>query len=247
MDLRALQLAITTYNVSAVVVNPTANNPMGFTMSVADKRALVRALQRAEIPLIEDDVYGDLSAGNPRSPACKAFDETGNVLYCSSVSKTLAPGWRIGCIAPGRFFDSVLDLRVEASLGGTPVFEAAVADLLGSGDYDRHLRRFRSNTADSLRSISSRIAVTWPRGTRLTRPADGYLLWVELPDVIDAEVLCEAAREERISICPGSMFSADGSGFHNYVRINCALPATPALLAAVDRIGTLASAMLVEK
>ena len=124
------------------------------------------------------------------------------------------------------------------------MFEAAVADLFASGDYDRHLRRFRSNTADSLRSIASRIAATWPHGTRLTRPSDGYLLWVELPEATDAKALCEAAREERISICPGSMFSADGSGFQNYVRINCALPATPALLAAVDRIGTLASGML---
>lgn len=241
MDLAALAQILQRHRVSAVVSVPTANNPLGFTMSIADKRTLVQLLDDAGVPLIEDDVYGDLSAGKPRAPACKAFDESGNVLYCTSVSKTLAPGWRIGWIAPGHRFEAVLEARVEASLAGSPLFEAALADMFSSGDYDRHLRRYGQRIKDSVRTFSSRIAAAWPAGTKLRAPDDGFLLWVELPAHVNALSLCEAAASEGISIGPGAMFCPDGSRYAHHVRINCAQPATPKLLAALDRIGALAA------
>ncbi|KJK20842.1 hypothetical protein UB46_30445 [Burkholderiaceae bacterium 16] len=244
MDLAALDQILRKHRVSAVVSIPTANNPLGFTMSIADKRALVGLLDHAGVPLIEDDVYGDLSTGKPRAPACKAFDESGNVLYCTSVSKTMAPGWRIGWIAPGHRFDAVLEARVEASLAGTPLLEAALADMFSSGDYDRHLRRFCQRIKDSVRTISSRIAATWPVGTRLCAPDDGFLLWVELPARVDALALCQAAAGEGISVGPGAMFCPDGTRYAHHVRINCAQPTTPKLLAALDRIGMLAAAQV---
>ncbi|MDF3835972.1 PLP-dependent aminotransferase family protein [Cupriavidus basilensis] len=242
MDLAALERILRTHPVSAVVAVPTANNPLGFTMPVAGKRRLVELLDDAGVPLIEDDVYGDLSAGKPRAPACKAFDESGNVLYCTSVSKTMAPGWRIGWIAPGHRFDAVLEARVEASLAGTPLLEAALAEMFASGDYDRHLRRYGQRIKDSVRTISARIAATWPEGTRLRCPDDGFLLWVELPACVDALSLYEAAGSEGISISPGVMFCPEGHSYGHHVRINCAQPTTPKLLAALDRIGTLAAA-----
>jgi len=242
MELGALEQILQCRRVSAVVSIPTANNPLGFTMPVDQKRALVRLLDDAGVPLIEDDVYGDLSAGKPRAPACKAFDESGNVLYCTSVSKTLAPGWRVGWLAPGRYFDAVLEARVEASLAGAPLLEAAVAEMLATGDYDRHLRRYAERIKASVRTISSRIAATWPPGTKLCYPDDGFLLWVELPEYVDAVSLHEAAGREGISICPGPMFCPEGTKYAHHVRVNCAQSITPKILAALDRVGALAAA-----
>lgn len=241
MDLGALRDILEKHRVGAVVAIPTANNPLGFTMTPADKRMLVALLDSAGVPLIEDDVYGDLSEGKPRAPACKAFDKTGNVLYCTSVSKTMGPGLRVGWLAPGRYADKVLDARVEASLAGSPLMEAAVAEMFSAGDYDRHLRRYAERIKASVRLIAARIADKWPSGTRLRCPDDGFLLWVELPPYVNAASLHEAAASEGISICPGSMFCPEGKKYNHHVRVNCAQPMTPSLLAALDRIGALAA------
>lgn len=244
IDLNELSAALKTYDIKAVIATPTANNPLGFTMSVANKKRLVAMLAKSNTPLVEDDIYGELTASGRREPPCKAFDEKGLVLYCSSVSKTLAPGLRIGWMEPGKFYEAVLDARVEASLAGSPVVEAALADMMVNGDYDRHLRRFTERTNASLRAISVRIAANWPLGTTVTQPAAGYLLWVELPSSIDTQQLQKLALEHNAGICPGAMFSVDGKKFSNCLRINCALPATPQLLALIDQIGLIAKGLM---
>jgi DNA-binding transcriptional MocR family regulator len=244
IDLNALSLALKTYEIKVVIATPTANNPLGFTMSVPNKKRLVSMLAKTNTPLIEDDIYGELTATARREPPCKAFDEKGLVLYCSSVSKTLSPGLRLGWIEPGQFYEAVLDARVEASLAGSPVPEAALAEMMLNGDYDRHLRRFTERTNASLHAIAARIAANWPVGTTVTQPSAGYLLWVELPVAIDAQQLQKLALERNASICPGAMFSVDGKKFSNCLRINCALPATPQLLGLIDHIGQIAQSLL---
>jgi len=231
-----LEKAIARHRPAAVLCSPTTHNPLGACMSIASKQDLVNLLDKAGIPLIEDDVYGDLAGESARPSACKAFDASGNVLYCSSVSKTLAPGWRIGWIAPGRFYDRVLQSRLAEDWAGNPLLEAATGDFLASGDYDRHLRRLKPKILRSIRAISGRIAETFPEGTRVSRPAAGFLLWVELPRQIDALEVHSRAREAGIGISPGQLFSSQ-SGLSNYLRLNCANEPTPRLLRGVAKLG----------
>jgi DNA-binding transcriptional MocR family regulator len=223
---------------AALLLAPTANNPLGFSMSTHDKKNLVKLLTKHRIPLIEDDLYGDLSSTR-REPPCKAFDESGMVVYCSSVSKTLAPGWRLGWIEAGCFYEKLLESRVETSLAGSQVTELALADLMLQGDYDRHVRLFTQRIEQSVYAICARIRATWPIGTRLNRPTAGYLLWIELPERVNTQILQQQALKLGISICPGNMFSADGDRFRNCLRINCAMPATPLLLSRLDQLGQL--------
>jgi DNA-binding transcriptional MocR family regulator len=238
MELDELARILSRQRIAAIVACPTAHNPLGATMPVSAKRELVKLLERARVPLIEDDVYGDLVAGEPRAPACKAFDESGNVLYCSSISKTLAPGWRIGWIAAGRYQERVLQGRWEASLAGSPQLEAALCDVFASGEYRRHLRRFRPKLSAALRAIAARVEASFPRGTRIARPAAGYLLWVELPAGVDALDVHRRALAEGISVAPGHLFSP-GPRFTHHLRLNCANRITPGLLHAIDRLGQL--------
>jgi DNA-binding transcriptional MocR family regulator len=156
LDVEHLERVLHRRRVAAVLASPTVQNPLGATMPLETKRRLVKLLAREKIPLIEDDVYGDLCTGDPRSPPCKAYDETGNVLYCSSASKTLAPGWRIGWIAGGRFHDAVIQARLQETLAGPPLLEASLAEYLRGSDYERHLRRFRTRIEGSCAGAQGR-------------------------------------------------------------------------------------------
>lgn len=243
MDLERLAQALDRYKVAAVIATPTANNPMGFTMSPTAKRRLVQLVTQKEVPLIEDDIYGDITTSRLRPAPCKAYDSQGMVLYCSSVSKTLAPGWRIGWLEAGRYAEPAIMARVESSLAGSQLLEASVAQVMASGDYDRHLRRFAARAESSVRAICTRIAATWPEGTRLSPPSAGFLVWVELAPTVDTKILLAQGISEGFSIGPGAMFSADGSRFGNCLRLNGAMPATPQLLRVIDRIGEYAGRM----
>jgi DNA-binding transcriptional MocR family regulator len=236
IDLSALSVAIEQHRPAAVVASPTVQNPLGACMSIEAKRGLVALLARTATPLIEDDVYGDLAGDDRRPPACKAFDETGNVLYCSSVSKTLAPGWRVGWIAAGRFHDKVLQTRLAEDWAGVPLIEGALADFLAGGDYDRHLRKLKPRVLGGLRAVTARVEDMFPAGTLISRPKAGFLLWIELPPSIDALDVYHKAQAERIGVSPGHLFSAQSSLTH-HLRLNCANEPTPRLLRAVDRLG----------
>ncbi|MDR3509645.1 MAG: PLP-dependent aminotransferase family protein [Caulobacteraceae bacterium] len=236
LDVEFLAQAIARRRPAAVIASPTVQNPLGASLSLEAKRALVALLTRADIPLIEDDVYGDLGPGDPRPSACKAFDEAGIVIHCSSLSKTLAPGWRIGWIAAGRYHAEVLKARLEESLAGPPLLEAALAEFLAGGDYDRHLRRFRPKIQAGVRAVASRAEAQFPQGARISRPTAGFLLWVELPAHIDALEIHRRALAEGISVSPGQLFSPQSS-FSHHLRLNCANEPTPRLLRAIDRLG----------
>ncbi|MBY6354546.1 MULTISPECIES: PLP-dependent aminotransferase family protein [Enterobacter cloacae complex] len=242
--LEPLADAIRCHRPAAVLASPTVQNPLGASMPVARKQELVTLLEGAGIPLIEDDVYGDLVGAGQRPPACKAFDQSGNVIYCSSLSKTLAPGWRIGWIAAGRYHTQVLQTRMAGDWAGTPLLEAATSEVLASGDYDRHLRRLKRRIAAGIRAVVARVEASFPPGTRLNVPAAGFLLWVELPQQVNALEVHRRALALGIGVSPGPLFSP-GAELTHFLRLNCANEPTPRLLNAVEQIGALCHALAV--
>ncbi|EQC2548839.1 TPA: PLP-dependent aminotransferase family protein [Enterobacter sichuanensis] len=242
--LEPLADAIRCHRPAAVLASPTVQNPLGASMPVARKQELVTLLEGAGIPLIEDDVYGDLVGEGQRPPACKAFDQSGNVIYCSSLSKTLAPGWRIGWIAAGRYHTQVLQTRMAGDWAGTPLLEAATSEVLASGDYDRHLRRLKRRIAAGIRAVVARVEASFPPGTRLNVPAAGFLLWVELPQQVNALEVHRRALALGIGVSPGPLFSP-GAELTHFLRLNCANEPTPRLLNAVEQIGALCHALAV--
>ncbi|MDU5196109.1 MAG: PLP-dependent aminotransferase family protein [Enterobacter sichuanensis] len=242
--LEPLADAIRCHRPAAVLASPTVQNPLGASMPVARKQELVTLLEGAGIPLIEDDVYGDLVGAGQRPPACKAFDQSGNVIYCSSLSKTLAPGWRIGLIAAGRYHTQVLQTRMAGDWAGTPLLEAATSEVLASGDYDRHLRRLKRRIAAGIRAVVARVEASFPPGTRLNVPAAGFLLWVELPQQVNALEVHRRALALGIGVSPGPLFSP-GAELTHFLRLNCANEPTPRLLNAVEQIGALCHALAV--
>ena len=198
-------------------------NPLGSTMPEAKKRDLVALLARHSTPLIEDDVYGELYFGTQRPKPAKAFDKEGWVLHCSSFSKCLAPGYRIGWAAPGRYVRDIARLKLSTSLTASVPAEAALAAFLERGGYDRHLRGLRRALAQQQEAMIAAIARHFPAATRITRPSGGYFFWAQLPSGTDALDLHRRALARDISIAPGPIFSSRGE-FGNFLRLNYGSP-----------------------
>jgi DNA-binding transcriptional MocR family regulator len=220
MDLDHLEHAIRRHKVKACITMTNCQNPLGFVLPDKHKRALVELTARSNVAVIEDDLYGDLAFEGPRPLAAKSFDRKGLVLYCSSFSKILSPGYRIGWVLAGRFRAEVERLKLVTSVAAPSLPQLVVAEFLETGGYDRHVRRLRATLACQLESVRQAIAKYFPAGTRISRPAGGYMLWIELPQRVDALKLHRAALAERISILPGVIFSATNR-YKNHIRINC--------------------------
>lgn len=221
ISLDVLRYALDHNAVGAVLVVSNFNNPLGFLMPDARKRELVELLAARAIPLIEDDIYGDLAFDGSRPSVAKQWDRQGLVLLCSSFSKTVAPGYRIGWIAAGRFQSQVERLKMITSIASPAPTQMAVAEFLANGGYDHHLRTIRKVYAGKVAQMAEAVGRHFPAGTRVSRPRGGFSLWVEMPETVAAMQLYRLAIGEGVTIAPGPLFSASGR-FRNCIRLNAA-------------------------
>jgi DNA-binding transcriptional MocR family regulator len=237
VDLSILEHVLATQKPKACWLMTNFQNPLGCSLSREKKQALAELLARHAVPLIEDDVYGELHHGDEPPSAAKTFDRHGLVMHCSSFSKTLSPGYRVGWVAAGRFADSVRRLKLMTSLTGSVPAQATLAAYLQQGGYDRHLRHLRAALKRQKEALIDSVIRHFPREVRLTRPAGGYFVWVDLPwDTADALAIYREALANQISIAPGPMFSNHG-GFGNCLRLNFGHPWTPQAERAIATLG----------
>ncbi len=226
VDLESLQRVLDTHPVKACWFMPTFQNPMGCTMPDDAKAALVKLLTARQVPLIEDDVYGELHHGPRRPPPAKAWDREGWVLHCGSFSKSLAPGYRIGWVAAGQYAARVARHKLMSSLATALPSQLAILDFLQERSFDRHLRTLRHTLARQQAAAVRAIELYFPEGTRVTRPQGGYFIWVELPSHVDALSIHQQAVKRGIGVAPGHLFSADHRYSH-HLRINHGHPGDP--------------------
>ncbi|MES2738611.1 MAG: PLP-dependent aminotransferase family protein [Verrucomicrobiota bacterium] len=239
MDLDALARVLKTRHVAACLAVPTFSNPLGALMPDANKERLVRMLADRDIPLIEDDVFGELHHGPHRPRLAKGYDEKGLVMLCSSFSKSLAPGYRVGWVAPGRYYEQVKTLKLTSTLATATLPELAIAEFLATGGYDHYLRGARAFYAGNVQRVAQAVAAAFPEGTRVTQPQGGFVLWVEMPPGVDALRLQDEALAREINIAPGPMFSPN-QGYRNCIRLSCGVPWSPRLQSALQILGSLA-------
>lgn len=236
VDLDALDTLLQRQKVAACWFMPSFQNPLGALMPHAKKEALVRLLARHGVPLIEDDVYAELHFGARRPLPAKAFDQEGLVLHCSSFSKCLAPGYRVGWAAAGRFGKDVERLKTMTSLASPMPPQLAIAEYLVQGGYERHLRQLRHTLESHHRVARTCIERFFPRGTRMTVPQGGYFVWLELPKGVDALAIHHRAMAQSISTAPGVLFSADRR-FSHHLRLNVGHPVDQRVRGALKLLG----------
>jgi DNA-binding transcriptional MocR family regulator len=242
VDVPSLAAVLEQHPVKACWFMPNFQNPLGSLMPDAAKQALVALLAKHDIPLIEDDVYGELYFGPQKPRPAKAWDKKGLVMHCSSFSKNLAPGYRVGWTAAGRFATAVGRRKLMSSLATSVPVQEGLSEYLQHGGYDRHLRQLRQALAAQRRVVLRAIAKDFPPGSKVTQPDGGYFVWVELPEGLDALELHRLALSQDISIAPGHLFSADHR-FAHHLRINFGHPDNKRVETAIRTVGKIARAL----
>ncbi|TLM97946.1 PLP-dependent aminotransferase family protein, partial [bacterium] len=206
LSLSALRYALEHNRVHACLAIPNFNNPLGSCMTDGKKKELVQLLAEHAIPLIENDVYGDLNFSGQRPTMAKSFDRDGLVIHCSSFSKTLAPGYRVGWVAGGRFQEKIERLKAVSTIAAATLPQLALAEFLATGGYDQYLRKIRWVYSRQVALMAETVERTFPSGTRVSSPTGGFVLWVELPRQCNAIRLYELALKAGITIAPGQSF-----------------------------------------
>jgi DNA-binding transcriptional MocR family regulator len=243
LSLPALELALDTQPVKAVLAAPTLSNPLGSVMPLAAKQRLVRLLAQRRVPLIEDVVFNDLLSGDERRKAAKSWDSEGNVMVCGSFAKTLTPGIRLGWVEAGRWRDAVATHKRLQGAATNVVLEEALADLLTQGSYEAHLRRLTASMRQRRHEARHLIAHHFPTGTRVSNPPSGDTLWLELHPAIASMDLFKRCASEGITFGPGELFTATDR-YRNCLRLNFSGPWNAITMQALARIGEIASQML---
>ncbi|MBS1197271.1 MAG: 2-aminoadipate aminotransferase [Proteobacteria bacterium] len=225
--------------VQAALLVPNFANPTGSLMAPADKSKLAALLAERDICIIEDDVYGDMSHSGERPPLIKRWDGAGQHIACGSFNKSLAPGFRIGWMAAGRYRQKIEGLKFESTNAAPPILQAALAAYLDGGGFDRHLARLREQLRRHTARMAQLVVDHFPPETRLSEPKGGFVLWVELAPGKNADEIADRALKQGVAIAPGSLFSLDDR-FRHCMRLNCGQAIGPEIEAAIKTLGALA-------
>lgn len=219
MSLDALMFAVENHPVRVVAAIPNFSNPLGSRMPAETKRELVAFLAERDIPLIENDIYGELYFSGERPGVAKSSDDKGLVLLCSSFSKDLSETYRVGWLVPGRFREEAIRIKMALNMGTSVLPQLAIAKFLETGGYDQHLRKIRKAYAQKVATMSSAIERHFPPGTVIAEPLGGYLIWLRLPEGMDSLALYREAVKASITIAPGCIFSPSGK-HRDCLRLN---------------------------
>jgi DNA-binding transcriptional MocR family regulator len=236
-SVEGLETAMAAHAIKACVVQPNFHNPLGCVMSVERKKRLVELSEKHGFALIEDDAYGDLSHEGERPPSLGLYGK--DVIHCGSVSKTIAPGLRVGWILPGKYFQEVKRVKAALFPWNPAISELTVAGFLKGGGYQRHLRKIRQRYAERCRRMREAVIACFPESVRVSQPQGGFVLWLEMPEGFDAGAFALDAVGEGISVVPGPFFSASGR-FQHCLRLSCGFAFERKTLRALQVLGSLA-------
>ncbi len=240
VDVAALDQALNAHRVAACLLSSSFSNPLGCLTDDTAKAEIIGVLARHRVPLIEDDIYGDICFGRTRPRPFAAIDPAADIMLCSSFSKTIAPGYRVGWIAANRRRDDLIAAKFATSLCSPALPQRAMANFLQSGGYDLHLRRLRRTFADHIEHMRRTVARSFPADTRMSAPEGGFVLWLELAPGFPSDRLLERALSERICFVPGHLFTASG-GYRHCLRLSCGHQWDARIERSVERLGELAS------
>ncbi|MGE9314195.1 PLP-dependent aminotransferase family protein [Niabella sp. CJ426] len=234
IDIAALEKVI--HKIKACCLVNNFSNPLGSLMPDENKKQLVKLLTHHQVPLIEDDLFGNLYFGESRPKPCKAFDEEGIVMWCGGVSKTLAPGYRVSWVAPGKFKEHIIMQKLLQTVSMPSLYQEVIADFLEFGRYDHHLRMIRHTLHTNCLRFQRAIEEYFPANTRISQPQGGFFLWLELDPRIDTAGLFDTAIRQKLSFAPGRMFTQRNQ-FNNCMRLNFALQWDDRLEFDLKRLG----------
>lgn len=235
--------AIQSNTIRVCLLNSNFQNPMGSVMPLKNKKRILETALQNDIPIIEDDLYGDLYHGDKRPSTFKSLDDQGMVLYCSSFSKSLSPGLRTGWTLPGKFKKDVIRMKLNTSISNPGINHIVAAKFIKTGAYDRHLRKLRNRLKNQISAMIIAVSKYFPPDTKITFPKGGLFIWVELNPEIDAMDVYQKAYEHKISLLPGNICSSSPR-YKNCLRINCGSVWSSRLEKGIQTLGQIIKKLL---
>lgn len=222
IDLIALETCFSEQKISAALLSTTHLNPLGITLPTEQKQAIAQLAAQYQMPIIEDDVYFELSHHKDKPLPAKYWDKEGYILWCSSISKTLAPGLRLGWCLPGRYFEPFLHHHSQTSMGVNSLVQACIAEFILCGDYRRHIHQIRPILQSQVHQYRQFLSEHLPESAQISAPQGGLVLWVRVPH-LDSDQLAQDLGKMGIDIRRGSCFSTHPD-YNDCLRINCGWP-----------------------
>ncbi len=238
IDPSSFEKAVRSNRIKACLLNSNFHNPLGSVMSRAAKARIFKIARKNKIPIIEDDLYGDLYYGDKRPGTFKSMDKNGMVLYCSSFSKSLSPGLRTGWTIPGKYKKDVIRMKLNTSISNPAINHAVAAQFIHTGAYDRHLRQLRNKLKNQVSAMMVAVSTYFPKDTRITFPKGGLFIWVVLHPKIDAMAVYQRAWAKKISLLPGTICSSSDT-YNNCLRINCGSTWSPRIERGIQTLGNI--------
>lgn len=225
LDLRSFEKITRTRPPACLITSPNFNNPTGGLMPDENKEKLAELAGQYGVPVIEDDVFGDLHFGPARPASLAKFDRRGMVIHIGSFSKTLGPGLRTGYMISEPYADRAVAVKQSSTMGTPLLQQKAAAELSGSMRYDRHLRDMSRTFALNMAILSPLLREHLPEA-RISVPQGGFSMWVEVPGMKDTLSKAVSAMRQGILLMPGEAFSCGGL-YRNYFRLCAAGETSP--------------------
>lgn len=236
--LTALRRALASQEIKACAFSSSLNNPLGSFMNDELRREMVELLEDNNVVLIEDDVYGDLLFDGTRPKPGQFYSRKNQVMTVGSFSKTAAPGYRIGWLLPGRFVEEVVVLKRAFSCSSGLLQQMTLAEFMASGDYDRHIKALRPVLKQNCERMMALVSEHFPSSVRISKPAGGSVLWLELSKSVDGDEIFERALQHQISIAPGHLYSP-GDRYKHCLRLSFGHQWTPKFEEGIKTLGRL--------
>ncbi|UST74779.1 PLP-dependent aminotransferase family protein [Pseudomonas siliginis] len=229
LDVDHLEEALKQKKVAVIFLNPTLQNPRGFIMPDEARARLSRIAREADVPIIEDDIFFDLVPEADRPRALKSYDSSGQTIYCSSFSKTIAPGYRVGWCLAGKYRNAILAQMFSRNLAVSSLAQNVLNEFIGRGYMDEHCARLRSQLSSLASFVEALVRTDFPLGTVYVPPRGGFIHWVEMPAHTDMPALQQLATERGCHVAGSGIFFADGQASTG-VRICLGTTLTPAVI-----------------
>lgn len=236
-----------TPNAKFIYVIPTFHNPAGITSSLENRKKVYELAKKYGVLILEDNPYGELRFAGEDVPTYKSFDEDGIVIYCSSFSKILSAGMRIGYVCgPQDVISKMVVAKQVEDVHTNNFFQMLCHRYMTERDIDGHIEKIRAIYRAKAELMLAELDKNMPKCVKYTRPEGGLFLWCTLPNGTDSSAFIKKALEKKVAVVPGTAFNCDTEAPSDSFRLNYSMPSDEDIVRGIGILSDIAREMFGE-
>lgn len=246
INIEALEETIkNTPNAKMLYIIPTFQNPAGYTTSWEKRVKIYELAKKYSLPVFEDNPYGELRFSGEDIPTIKSIDTEGLVIYCSSFSKILSAGMRVGyACAPDEIIQKMVVAKQSEDVHTNIFFQMLCYRFMTERDLDTHIEKIRELYRQKCSLMIKCLEENLPKEVKFSRPDGGLFLWCTLPDYVDASAFIKKLIEAKVAVVPGATFNCDTAAPSQCFRLNYSTPSDDQIITGIKIIGDVAKEVI---